>query len=323
MSDEALDDIVKSIKEQHPAVGEKMMRGHLAAKGIHVQRSRMRLSLQRVDSEGIAVRRLFTVQRRRYSVPAPNYLWHIDGTHKLIRWKLVVHAGIDGYSRLITYCHCSSNNQASTVLSLFSKAVETYGLPLKVRSDYGGENVLVWNFMLEKHLNSNCVLTGRSVHNQRIERLNRDINTQVLNYYVNFFSYMEENQLLDPENTTDLFVLHFVFMPIINKKLSEFKEAFNNHPLSTAGCLTPKQLHNLNLRLLQLQQLDPSGAITSEEICYTTVNRVEVITPLNPLCFSELQALQTLILNNSDKNEIALFKMASVYVGECLTTRGQ
>ena len=41
MSDEALDDIVKSIKEQHPVVGEKMMRGHLAAKGIHVQRSRM------------------------------------------------------------------------------------------------------------------------------------------------------------------------------------------------------------------------------------------------------------------------------------------
>jgi len=26
-----------------------------------------------------------------------------DGHHKLIRWKLVVHAGIDGFSRLIVF----------------------------------------------------------------------------------------------------------------------------------------------------------------------------------------------------------------------------
>ena len=29
-------------------------------------------------------------------------IWHIDGNHKLIRWRFVVHRGIDGYSRMIT-----------------------------------------------------------------------------------------------------------------------------------------------------------------------------------------------------------------------------
>ena len=32
--------------------------------------------------------------RRKYSVPGPNALWHIDGHHKLYisYWRLVVHA---------------------------------------------------------------------------------------------------------------------------------------------------------------------------------------------------------------------------------------
>ena len=28
---------------------------------------------------------------RTYSVSGPNSLWHIDGHHSLIRWRLVVH----------------------------------------------------------------------------------------------------------------------------------------------------------------------------------------------------------------------------------------
>ena len=158
-----------------------MMRGHLHSRNIYVQRRRLRASLHRVDSNGIAARRLFTISRRRYNVPSPNYLWHIDGTHKLIKWKLVVHAGIDGYSRLIVYCRCSANNRSTTVLRLFEEGVATYGLPLKVRTDHGGENSRVWSLMLEKYLNTNAVLVGSSIHNQRIERFNRDINTQVLN----------------------------------------------------------------------------------------------------------------------------------------------
>ena len=60
--------------------------------------------------------------------------------------------GIDGYSRIPVYLRASNNNEAATVLSLFLEAVNEYGLPSRVRSDKGGENVDVSTHMLSHPL---------------------------------------------------------------------------------------------------------------------------------------------------------------------------
>ena len=74
-------------------------------------------------------------------MPAPNSLWHIDGLHCLIRWRFVIHGGIDGFLRRIVYLKASSNNRSETVLQLFFKAVNECGWPSGVCSDQGGKNV--------------------------------------------------------------------------------------------------------------------------------------------------------------------------------------
>ena len=101
-----------------------MIGRYLMAEGIRVPRSRLRASIHCVDPVGIEERRRCAVRRRIYTVSCPNYIWHIDGNHKSIRWKFVIHGSIDGYSRLIPYLACSmNNNQATTVAEYFEKAV--------------------------------------------------------------------------------------------------------------------------------------------------------------------------------------------------------
>ena len=111
----------------------------------------------------------------------------------MIRWKLITHGGIDGYSRLIVYLQCSSNNRASTVYELFIRAVQQYHLPSRVWSDQGTENVLVAQHMLESRgAERASMITGSSVHNQRIERLWRDLHHGVTKLFYRLFYYLEQ-----------------------------------------------------------------------------------------------------------------------------------
>lgn len=168
---------------------------------------------------------------------------HLDGNHKLIRWRFVVHGCIDGYSRCITYLKCSTNNKGDTVLQLFLEAVETYHMPLRVRMDHGTENIAVARHILNYHgINGNHVITGSSVHNQRIERLWRDLNENVSSCYRNLFYYLEENHLLDPLSEIHFYALHYVFEPRINRSLQEFVSEWNNHGVRSQERKSPLQM---------------------------------------------------------------------------------
>ena len=103
LSERQLDAVICSIKQYHPNDGEVLMRGHLLSQGIRVSHRAVRAAIHSVDHVNVIARRRSVVRRRVYSVPHPNYLWHVDGHHKLIRWCLVIHAAIDGFSHTVTY----------------------------------------------------------------------------------------------------------------------------------------------------------------------------------------------------------------------------
>lgn len=98
---------------------------------------------------------------------------HIDGNHELIEpYRIVIHGGIDGFSRLAVYLNASTNNRATTVFGCFQEAIQQYNLPSRVRYDLGFENLEVGRYMLEQRgLNRGSIITGTSVHNQRIETM--------------------------------------------------------------------------------------------------------------------------------------------------------
>ena len=130
-----LDEVLTTVKRDHPNDGEVMIQGHLRRLGLKVKRQDVRDSIHRVDGSSALQRRSHAIRRRVYSTEHPNSVWHIDGHHKLIRWRFVIHAAIDGYSRRITYIKCADNNRAQTVLESFRDAVSHFGLPNRVRSE--------------------------------------------------------------------------------------------------------------------------------------------------------------------------------------------
>jgi len=105
------------------------------------------------------------------------------------------------------------------------------------------ENIDVARLMLNKFgTDSKPFITGPSVHNQRIERMWKDVLTYVVKYYRGRFYNLEDEGLLDPLDTTHLYALEYVFVPRINRDLDHFIKSWNNHPMRTVSSKTPIQL---------------------------------------------------------------------------------
>ncbi len=158
------------------------------------------------------------------------------------------------------YMVCATNNEADTVVHHFSNAVHSFGLPDKVRSDKGGENVLVWRYTLHYHdMVPGCIVVSSSTHNERIERMWCDVFKRVGRIFHQLLHSLEDEGLLDPLKETDLFCVHFAVLPEINRCLIEFVDSWNNHCLSSEHNSTPEQLYVIGMLERHLKCINECG----------------------------------------------------------------
>ena len=75
-------DVLRTILDTLPDVGETILTGALRARGIYVQRRRIRDAIMEIDPVNRALRRTISVVRRIYSVSSTNALWYVLRSQK-------------------------------------------------------------------------------------------------------------------------------------------------------------------------------------------------------------------------------------------------
>lgn len=174
-------------------------------------------------------------------------------------------------------------------LNLFLEAVNSFGLPSRIRFDFGTENVGIAEYMLNhpaRGPNRGSMLTGRSVHNQKIECLWLEVKKNIVSYYRNLFYFLEQNRFLDPLNECHLFSLHYIYVPPLNRELNEMSGSWNNHPIDTQGNRSPRHMWHFGLHtsansdylavesVFDEQQMNEFGTGGGPPVDYNTDNDV-------------------------------------------------
>ena len=156
-----------------------------------------------------------------------------------MEWGIVLYVAIDGYSRFVTVLEAADHQTALTWRDVMMRGFVGRGChPKYIRGDCGKENNEVAALIQALRRSDRAFIWGRSVHNQRIERLWRDVNRSATKSWKQLFAAMNECHGLNNNDPVHIYALHVVFMSEIQETLDTWVEHWNGHKIRTAALLT-------------------------------------------------------------------------------------
>ena len=342
ISDEDLDKEVLDIKKQHPGMGEKRLLGLLRGRGIRIQRSRLRQCIHRVDPSGPKLRcnagillvnsRTSVGENREIkpkgkreangiqvpvNCPAPNSIWRIDTVNKLERWKITITFSLDMFSRMMVFMIASNvgDTQQENIENSFCASVKMYQWPDLLSTDERDEKMLVWKAMIEEKGDLSVEMSSKLERVQWITIIKNDLNNTILTPLVDTFTQLEIEGSLNVENDTDLFCLHFVYLPRINKLLKDFSCCYNACCIPHGNGATPSQIFYAHNEQISENTKDLLPSLINKE------NFLEVsLSNIAPIPAEKFQELNEHVnpLDDSSDNGKEIYYRTGTFVTQCL-----
>ena len=209
--------------------------------GIPVRRNTVMELIRELDPVGVVHRRKRKLRRRTYSVPGPDYLWHIDGHDKLKPYGFSIHGCIDGFSRRIIWLEVGVTNKMPEVVAHYyiTALKQLKRLPTRIRSDDGTENSVIEAMKITLRSNDQdqyagiaSYIIGTSPANQKIECFWSQMLKDRPGWWRDFFEDMTNKGLLDAANPIIVECIRFCFMSIIREELQDVAIRWNQHILA-------------------------------------------------------------------------------------------
>lgn len=206
--------------------------------GLKVKRSTVNQILHIADPNGIEQRSRRRLTKRKYLVPGPNFLWHMDGYDKLKPFGFAIHGCIDGFSRKILWLDvATSNNKPEIIAYYYLNTVKKLNLvPTLLRSDYGTENCIVEALQQCLRFNHDDSLSrwksfikGKSTSNQRIESYWSQLRRHGLDFWINLFKDLRERGFYNDSSILEVECLRFCFGHLIRAELEMIRHEWNLH----------------------------------------------------------------------------------------------
>ncbi|KAI6156948.1 hypothetical protein BKA82DRAFT_142282, partial [Pisolithus tinctorius] len=235
---ESIQDVMVEMWTMYPDAGVREMIGLLFHEhGMAVSRSVIREYFVTYEPHLLKSCKANCLQRCRFWAAGVNDIWAVDQHDKWLRFSLALHTGIEPFSGRILWTRVwHSNRNLQLILSYYLDTVEEFGyIPMITQSDPGTENFGIANAQTLLRQMHDPALEGYVQH--RWMRTKKNIKPEIAwsqlrhHFSPGFESLLDmgvDSGWYDPDNTLQLMVFRWVFIPWLQVELNNYQDRINN-----------------------------------------------------------------------------------------------